>query len=341
VAAFDAQLGARLLEWYGVAKREMPWRATLDPYLIWISEVILQQTRVQQGWAYYERFVVRFPTVGALAAASEDEVLKQWEGLGYYARARNLRQAAQAVVSEHGGQFPRTAAGLMQLRGIGPYTARAVASLAFGESVAVVDGNVFRVLSRLFADGTPIDSSRAREHYQALADGLLGVHPPGEFNQAMMELGALVCTPRAPLCTQCPLRADCAAANAGNPLDYPVKQKKAARPTRLFDARWVRDAQGRIVVRQRPSSGTGVWRGLWELPNTEVIAFKKHSHERLRLRHAFSHYEMQLRIIEIEPSEYSLSENDHWVSPDELRTLAFGRAYTRAFEALLVPTLLS
>jgi A/G-specific adenine glycosylase len=341
VAAFDAQLGARLLEWYGVAKREMPWRATLDPYLIWISEVILQQTRVQQGWAYYERFVVRFPTVDALAAATEDEVLKAWEGLGYYARARNLRQAAQAVVREHCGAFPQTASALMQLPGIGPYTARAIASLAFGESVAVVDGNVFRVLSRLFGDATPIDSSPARAHYQARADGLLGAHPPGEFNQAIMELGALVCTPRAPLCTQCPLRADCAAASAGNPLDYPVKQKKATRPTRLFDALWVRDAQGRIAVRQRPSSGTGVWRGLWELPNSEVAAFKKHSHERLRLRHAFSHYEMQLRILEVSASEYITAETDRWVSPAELRALAFGRAYTRAFEALLVPTLLS
>ncbi|WP_161622743.1 A/G-specific adenine glycosylase [Cesiribacter andamanensis] len=204
-------LTAKLLDWYQRNQRDLPWRQTRDPYRIWLSEVILQQTRVQQGLPYYQRFVEKFPTVEALAAATQQEVLRLWQGLGYYSRARNLHACAQQVVAQWGGAFPQTYHLLLSLPGIGRYTAAAIASFAFKEAVPVVDGNVYRVLARLYADPTDIAKPQAFAHFFALAQQLIDPRQPDVFNQALMEFGALHCTPQKPLCLYCPLKEHCQA----------------------------------------------------------------------------------------------------------------------------------
>ena len=215
-----------LLDWYATHGRELPWRETTDPYRIWISEIILQQTRVAQGYDYYLRFVERFPTVEVLAAATEDEVLHRWEGLGYYSRARNLHAAAQQIVAQ--GGFPRDYAGVRALKGVGDYTAAAICSFAYGLPTAVVDGNVYRVLARYFAIDTPIDVAAGKKEFAQLADSLMVPERAADYNQAIMDFGAVQCTPRAPRCLICPLVETCAARQTGQVEDYPVKSKKVA-----------------------------------------------------------------------------------------------------------------
>lgn len=198
-----------ILSWYAAYGRDLPWRRTADPYAIWLSEIILQQTRIAQGQAYWERFMERFPTVEALAGASEDEVLRLWQGLGYYSRARNLHAAARQVAAL--GHFPDTLDGIKALKGVGDYTAAAIGSIAFGLPAAVVDGNVYRVLARHYGIATPVGSTAAKKEFSALAQSLLPADRPGDFNQGMMDFGALQCTPAAPLCPLCPLAGSCAA----------------------------------------------------------------------------------------------------------------------------------
>ena len=210
-----------LLTWYRFNGRELPWRGTHDAYAIWLSEIILQQTRIDQGEAYWHRFMQRFPTVELLAAATEDEVLRLWQGLGYYSRARNLRAAAQQIVSA--GSFPKTLEGLRALKGIGDYTAAAIGSIAFGLDAAAVDGNVFRVLARHFGIETPINTTEGKHEFTALATALLPHGEAGTFNQALMDFGALQCTPQSPQCPLCPLAESCAALHAGRVEDLPVK----------------------------------------------------------------------------------------------------------------------
>lgn len=211
-----------LLEWYGIHGRDLPWRRTRDAYRIWLSEIILQQTRVDQGRDYWERFVRRWPTVELLAAATEDEVLREWQGLGYYSRARNLHAAAQQVVAA--GGFPDTVEGLMRLRGVGAYTAAAVASFAYDLPAAVVDGNVYRVLSRYFGIEVPIDSTEGRRLFAAMAQELIPADRAADYNAAVMDFGATQCTPASPDCAMCPLAETCAARAAGRVADLPVKQ---------------------------------------------------------------------------------------------------------------------
>lgn len=263
-AAFSAALGA----WYARHQRALPWRATRDPYAIWLSEIILQQTRVAQGLPYYERFLAAYPTVGVLAAASEDEVLRHWQGLGYYARARNMHATAKLIAGEYGGRFPDSYAGLLQLRGIGPYTAAAVASFAFGERVAVVDGNVFRVLARVFGIADDIARPATRAVFQRLADALIAAAPdPAEFNQALMEFGAVQCTPVRPDCLFCPLRESCFAFQNGMVSQLPVKAKAKASPTRHLHYVVLRWGET-LYLRKRP--GGDIWHGLYDLPNLET-----------------------------------------------------------------------
>ena len=248
-----------LLTWYDANGRDLPWRRTRDPYAIWLSEIILQQTRIAQGRAYWERFLAAFPTVESLAAASEDEVLRLWQGLGYYSRARNLHAAAKQVVAL--GRFPDTLEGIRALKGVGDYTAAAIGSIAFGLPAAVVDGNVYRVLARHFGITTPVGSTAARKEFTALAQSLLPPDRPGDFNQAMMDFGALQCTPASPACLLCPLAASCAALAAGATDRLPVMQKAAAVQTRRFDYVYLR-WQGRTAIRRR---GPGdIWQGLYE-----------------------------------------------------------------------------
>ncbi|HMN05058.1 MAG TPA: A/G-specific adenine glycosylase [Flavobacteriales bacterium] len=259
---FSRQLGP----WYRVHQRVLPWRQTGDPYRIWLSEVILQQTRVNQGLAYYERFVQRWPTVQRLAAADEHEVLKLWQGLGYYSRARNLLAAARQVVQVHGGSFPDNHTDLRKLKGVGDYTASAIASICFGRPEAVVDGNVYRVLARFAGIDTPIDSTEGRKQFKALAMKLIDPAHPGDHNQAVMELGATVCTPRTPGCARCPLRERCAAFATGRTASLPVKQGKANSRDRFFNYLHLHHRQGLLVQRR---NGKDIWQGLYELPLLE------------------------------------------------------------------------
>lgn len=256
-----------LCAWYAREGRDLPWRETRDPYRIWLSEVILQQTRVQQGLDYYLRFTERFPDVGALAAASEEEVLKLWQGLGYYSRARNLHAAARQVVGEFGGRFPDSYEQVRRLRGVGEYTAAAVCSIAYDLPCAVVDGNVYRVLARLFDLDTPIDTAAGRREFAALAGQLLDPARPGLYNQAIMDFGALQCTPAQPRCGDCPLSARCAALAAGSVGERPRKQGRTQTRDRWFHYLHL-TCDGHTTLHRR--EGRDIWQGLWEFPLIET-----------------------------------------------------------------------
>lgn len=256
-----------LVPWYQEHQRPLPWRLSSDPYAVWLSEVILQQTRVDQGTAYWLRFMERFPRVELLAMAEEGEVLRLWQGLGYYSRARNLLAAARQVVHEHGGLFPTTHADLMQLKGVGDYTAAAISSICFGRADAVVDGNVYRVLARVFGISTPIDSTAGRKEFGALAARLIDHNAPGDHNQAVMELGATVCTPKRPSCGECPLAHKCNALASGRIDALPVKESRTRVRERHFNYLHV-VVGAELYVQQR---GPGdIWQGLWELPLVET-----------------------------------------------------------------------
>jgi A/G-specific adenine glycosylase len=255
-----------LLEWYNVSQRDLPWRNVNDPYKIWLSEVILQQTRVDQGTQYYLRFIENYPSVHDLANAPEEEVLKLWQGLGYYSRARNLHKAAQEVCREHKGIFPNTAHELVKLRGIGPYTAAAVASIAYNDPVPVVDGNVNRVITRLFNIHAPIDKADGKGQVLHAMQALLPPTRPGEFNQAVMELGALICAPKNPQCTACPVQSFCLALSSRAVLDLPVKSLKT-KVTDLYMHYIVIQMEGDYLVRQRVEPG--IWHNLYDFPSAE------------------------------------------------------------------------
>ena len=253
--------------WYKSNKRELPWRDTPSPYYVWLSEVILQQTRVNQGLAYFNRFVQEWPTLADLANASEEEVLKMWQGLGYYTRARNLYRCAQQVMEAYGGQFPKDYEALKKLQGIGNYTAAAIASIAFGLPHAVVDGNVYRVLARLFDIETPINSKEGVNAFTELADKLLDRKHPGLHNQAMMEFGALHCVPQNPDCLFCPLQAHCLAFDHHSVADRPVKLQKTKVRTRYFNYLVIKDQHGNICLNRRKSGD--IWQGLYDFPCIE------------------------------------------------------------------------
>ena len=261
-----------LLEWFRENGRALPWRETRDPYAIWLSEIILQQTRIDQGLPYWERFMRRWPTVDALAAASEDEVLREWQGLGYYSRARNLHAAAKQV-SALGG-FPTTIKGLLSLKGIGDYTAAAIGSLAFGLPAAVVDGNVYRVLARHYGISTPINTTEGKKEFQALAQELLlpALNREGTgaglFNQALMDFGAIQCTPAKPLCLQCPLQDSCVAFREGRTAELPVKQKTLKIKERHLVYIYIR-YNGETALRRRPAGD--IWQGLYEPLLTDAL----------------------------------------------------------------------
>ena len=248
-----------LLRWFAQYGRELPWRGIDDAYGIWVSEVILQQTRIEQGRDYWLRFMERFPTVEALAAASEDEVLRYWQGLGYYSRARNLHAAARQIV-ERGG-FPRTIEGLRALKGVGEYTAAAVGSMAFGLPVAAVDGNVYRVLSRHYGITEPINTARGKRTFAALAQQLVPAGDASAFNQAMMDFGATWCTPRSPRCSDCPVGETCNALRTGRTSQLPVKENKPKVRERHLTYIYIRH-EGKTALRRRPAGD--IWQGLWE-----------------------------------------------------------------------------
>ncbi len=263
----ELEISKMLKMWYKENKRSLPWRESNDPYKIWISEVILQQTRVAQGIDYYYRFIERFPTVSILAASSEEEVLKEWQGLGYYSRARNLHAAAKAVVLDYGGVLPDSHKALLSLKGIGEYTAAAVLSTAFNKPYAVVDGNVYRVLSRLFAIDTPIDTSKGRKQFAQLAKDLLDVKNPGIHNQALMEFGALHCIPTQPKCNTCPISHLCVAKQMNKQTNYPLKDKKIKIRKRYFH-------YFRVVANEytflNKRVGDDIWKNMYDFPLIET-----------------------------------------------------------------------
>ena len=248
-----------LLQWFHENGRALPWRETRDPYAIWLSEIILQQTRIEQGRPYWERFMRRWPTVSDLAAASEDDVLREWQGLGYYSRARNLHAAARQIVDR--GGFPTTIEGIKSLKGVGDYTAAAIGSIAFGLPAAVVDGNVYRVLSRHYGISTPINTTEGKKEFSALAQSLLPADQASAFNQAMMDFGAIQCTPQAPRCPQCPLQETCVALREGRVSELPVKLKNLKVKERHLTYIYVR-CNGETAIHRRPSGD--IWQGLYE-----------------------------------------------------------------------------
>ena len=256
----------QLLTWYARHKRRLPWRDVPDPYAIWVSEIMLQQTQVETVIPYYQRWLARFPTVQALAEAPLNDVLAAWEGLGYYARARNLQRAAQTVVSERGGGLPQTVADLLALPGIGRYTAGAIASIAFGVDAPVLDGNVKRVLARVFDIQSDVKTPAGSQELWTLAEGLVPPGQAGDYNQALMDLGATVCTPRAPACERCPVRGLCAARRLGVQLQRPVKAARRARPERVYAAAVIHK-HGRVLLSQRPTAE--LLGGLWAFPAAE------------------------------------------------------------------------
>ncbi|MDR1526573.1 MAG: A/G-specific adenine glycosylase [Dysgonamonadaceae bacterium] len=259
-------ISKKLLDWYDLNQRELPWRNITDPYRIWISEIILQQTRVIQGLEYYNRFVLRFPDVQALAEASEQEVLKYWQGLGYYSRARNLHAAARTLVDEYGGEFPHNYADVLRLKGIGEYTAAAIVSFAWNQPYPVVDGNVFRFLSRLFAIDEPVDTAQGKKYFTELAAELMDRSQAGAFNQAIMEFGALQCIPSAPDCGVCPFQNECMAYASRSIARYPVKRNKTQTQDRYLYYFHIHDTE-HLYIKQR--CGKGIWRNLFEFPVIE------------------------------------------------------------------------
>ena len=259
----------QLVLWYLDNKRDLPWRTTLNPYKIWLSEIILQQTRVDQGMAYYYKFVENFSTINKLALASEEQVLKLWQGLGYYSRARNLHYSAKYVMNELNGEFPVTYNELLKLKGVGDYTASAIASICFNEATAVVDGNVYRVLARYFGIKTPINSTKGIKEFKQLAQQLINVKNSGTHNQAIMEFGALMCKPQNPNCESCPLNKGCVALGKKEIKELPVKEKKLKIKNRYFNYLVIQteDNKTKIVKREK-----GIWLNLYEFPLIETLS---------------------------------------------------------------------
>jgi A/G-specific adenine glycosylase len=305
-----------LLCWYAVDKRRLPWRAENgarpDPYRIWLSEVMLQQTTVAAVKPYFEKFTARWPTVVALAAAEDGEVMAAWAGLGYYARARNLLACARAVAEEHGGRFPDDEAGLRGLPGIGAYTAAAIAAIAFGRRAVAVDGNVERVVARLHAVQAPLPA--ARPEIRALADAMTPDQGAGDFAQAMMDLGSSICTPRNPDCGRCPVRPWCAAYAEGDPARYPVKAPKAARPHRQGTAYWL-EQDGRVLLVRRPAKG--LLGGMLALPEAEPAATGWQ--EAGAVDHVFTHFALTMRLLCAETRERPEGTDDRlWWPADRI-----------------------
>jgi A/G-specific adenine glycosylase len=258
--------GQVLTDWFAANKRDLPWRHTRDPYKIWLSEIILQQTRVNQGLAYYLRFIEHFPEVKDLAAASREKIYRLWQGLGYYNRADNLMKAAKVVVQDFGEQFPTDYETLKTLPGIGDYTAAAIASFAFDEKTPVVDGNVYRFLSRLYGISTPIHTGKAKKEFTALAASLMNGQPPADFNQALMEFGALHCVPNNPDCQQCVFNTTCTAFSQGKVMDYPVKKPKTAVRDRYIYYFVIQEKETeRLILNKR--SSRDIWRNLYDFPS--------------------------------------------------------------------------
>lgn len=325
-----SERSVKLIAWYDRHHRALPWRVSPpmrangsrpDPYRVWLSEIMLQQTTVATVKGYYDAFLERWPDVGALATADSGEVMKAWAGLGYYSRARNLKKCAETVAADHGGAFPDTEEGLAALPGIGPYTAAAIAAIAFDRPAAVVDGNVERVVTRLHAIDTPLPA--AKPEIRAIVAKMLPTDRPGDFAQAMMDLGATLCSPKRPKCVLCPLREDCAAIRDGDPERFPVKAAKADKPNRVGAAFVAIAPDGSVLLRRRPESG--LLGGMSEVPTTAWTArqdgatdagaapFAADWRPSGSIRHVFTHFSLELSVYAA--SVEQVARDGYWWSP--------------------------
>jgi A/G-specific adenine glycosylase len=344
---------AELLSWYRQQRRDLPWRGELSPYRIWISEVMLQQTQVTTVIPYYHRFLARFPTLQALAAAPLEEVLKAWAGLGYYARARNLLKAARALVEKWEGQFPETYRELRLLPGFGEYTAGAVAAIAFGETIPAVDGNVKRVLARLFAVELDVTRGQGAQQIRDMAATLVDPNSPGDWTQALMELGATICTPKSPRCLLCPVRELCQGRRQGLELRLPVKPAKKTLPHYVVTAAVIRNGD-KLLIAQRPLEG--MLGGLWEFPGGKCEAgetlptcLHREIHEELGIeievgplitvvKHGYTHFKITLhafecRLVTGHPQAIAVAAW-RWITLDEIEGFPFPRTDRQIIEVL-------
>ncbi len=350
----NSPITKKLLSWYASRKRSLPWRERPEPYAVWVAEIMAQQTRLESMLPYYKSWMKRFPNIKSLANSNEQDVLNLWEGLGYYGRARNLRSAAQVIVRENCGQLPADLEGLHSLPGIGPYTAGAIASLAYGLDVAAVDGNAIRVLARVFDVSLLADSGAGKKHFWGLAAEHL---PPGraaEYNQALMDLGAEICTPRQPKCNVCPLESNCLAKGLGIQELRPVKTIAKEAPLRQFAAAVIRQ-RGEVMLVQRPSAG--LLGGMWEFPNT-ILPSPRRAKDGLRrtlrnefdfdvavsgrlavFEHAYSHFRARLQVYDCRLNgkrpKIKTERPQRWLKPHALSDLPMGKLDRRIANALV------
>lgn len=340
-----------LLAWYQQVRRDLPWRKNKDPYRIWVSEVMLQQTRVDTVIPYYERFLEKFPTLEHLAAASDEEVVKVWEGLGYYSRARNLHSAVKEVAASYGGKVPDDYASISKLKGVGPYTAGAILSIAYGQPVPAVDGNVLRVITRVYALDHDITKAATRRLVEQLVSKSIPEENPGDFNQALMELGALICVPISPDCLSCPINDYCSALKQGRVEELPIKSKAKPPVSVQVVMGWIR-RNGKIAVLRRPKEG--LLANMWALPTaihpegnrSPVETIYRYCTEKGlqvvpgpvigRFVHLFSHRRWETTVVEVEGLEVSqqLPPRWRWVTDEELAALPLPRAYHKALQLI-------
>ncbi len=355
----SVNLQKSLTRWYVKYHRELPWRKTTDPYLIWISEVMLQQTRVDTVIPYYKKFIERFPVIGDLAESDLALVLKHWEGLGYYTRARNMHQAAGIICKEYGGKLPEDQEELLRLPGVGDYISAAVGSIAFHLPVAVIDGNVKRILARLFMESMPVNDSAAKKHFGDLALGILDRENPGQFNQAMMELGQRVCKPKGPDCGHCPLKKYCKACKNNMTASYPVKIPKKPVPLRkMIFAVVIR--KGKWLIIRRPDSG--LLGGLWEFPGKEIPPAQNSDDEVAgmviqkagiqiqinrklgNVRHVYTHFRVSAAVYLCTYLSGTVQLNDaldhRWIQPGEMKHYPFHKMIHKMIPLIDCGTLL-
>lgn len=342
----------RLLAWYDKHHRDLPWRTApaaardgkrADPYHVWLSEIMLQQTTVEAVKPYFRAFLEKWPDAASLAAADAEDVLRAWAGLGYYSRARNLKKCADLVASRHGGRFPATQEGLRELPGIGDYTAAAIAAIAFGRPAAVVDGNVERVVTRLYAIGTPLPL--AKREIKEIVGGLVPAARPGDFAQAMMDLGATICSPRRPSCMLCPLNGDCAALRNGDPEQFPVKAPKADKPQRYGAAFVAIRGDGTILLRKRAERG--LLGGMSEVPTTAWTAradgdtttkaapFPADWRNAGSISHVFTHFSLELLVYRAEAGSRAAPDGHRWARLADIHNEALPTVMKKAIEAAI------
>ena len=332
------QFQTSLVQWYEKKKRALPWRETNDAYFIWLSEIILQQTRVDQGLHYYLKFKSAFPTIKHLAQADEIEVLNLWKGLGYYSRARNLHATAKFIVEYHQGNFPSSYEEIIKLKGIGSYTAAAISSFAFGEPKAVLDGNVFRVLSRLFHIETPIDSTQGKKEFQALADELLDTKNPAEYNQAIMEFGAIQCTPVNPKCDLCPLDFMCEAKAKNRIKNLPLKKGKTKVTNKYYVFQIIKKEE-KVLLEKRDDSG--IWKNMYQFPLIEFndasekmdfIQSRNFEFVSTEVKHVLSHQHLYCHFVVFKGLEDKRKNDQFWVNNFDISNYPVPRVIERFIE---------